>query len=187
MIVVGLLAADVPSSGTVVEVARRAAGAGAGPLRAAAPSAGRRVEVLGMIPGDAIWDGATIELAQAGVGHATVVRSARGSMEPADLELALRYLPDIRVIVLVQPPEALVTTAISAASWSGAALVLIGPLDGEIPATDPAPIVLEPPGADPDGTFAGFVARLAVEIDDGLAPAEAWQRTIGSLAADRVG
>jgi hypothetical protein len=187
VIVVGLLAAEGTASGTVVEIARRAAGGGVGPLRAAAPGPSRRVEVLGMIPGDASWDRATIELAHAGVGHATVVRSARGSMEPADLELALRYLPEIRVIVLVQPPDALVATAISAASWSGAALVLIGPLEGEIPATDPAPIVLDPPDADPDGTFAGFVARLAAEIDDGQAPAEAWQRTVGQLAADKVG
>jgi hypothetical protein len=177
VIVVGLLAgtATAPRTQLAIEIARRAAVAPERP----------RVEALGLVPGDAEWDGVTYELSQVGVGHATVVRSDRGVLEPADLDLALHYLPDIRVIVLVGLPASLVATALGAASWTGAPLVLIAP-EAPVPDRDPAPIVLDPPESDPDGTFAGFVAALAVRVDAGAAPAEAWKATIGTLAADRV-
>ncbi|HUQ44612.1 MAG TPA: hypothetical protein VM451_09430 [Candidatus Limnocylindria bacterium] len=180
MIVVGILATSATEASTqlVTEIARRAAATGA--------TGGPRVEVLGVVPGDAAWDRVTLGLAAAGVGHATVVRSSRGAMEPADLDLALHYLPDIRAIVLVHPPASLVSTALAAASWSGAPLVLIGPPEASLPEADPAPIILEPPSDDPDGTFAGFVAALAVRLEAGDDPAKAWKATIGSLAVDRV-
>lgn len=194
MIVVGILAADSPASDAVVEIARRAA-AGARRGDGSPEGTGPRVEVLGTIPGDAAWDRVTIGLAQAGVGHATVVRSARGSMEPADLDLALRYLPDVRAIVLVAPPAALLPAALAAATWSGAPLILIGPLDADATAALEArraeagtePIVIDPPVSDSDGTFAGFVAALAVRLEAGEAPEAAWRATVGALAADRVG
>ncbi|HET9852998.1 MAG TPA: hypothetical protein VFP56_10890 [Candidatus Limnocylindrales bacterium] len=115
MIVVGVLAA--PESSAVAEVARRAA------------SIGSKVEVVGVVPGDAAWDRVLFELTAAGVGHATVVRSERGSIEPADLELALRYLPDVRAVVLMEPPAGLVSTASAGADFAGATLVVVGPLD----------------------------------------------------------
>jgi hypothetical protein len=198
VIVVGILEADSDTSGSVIEIARAASGGpGSGPASGAAADP-PRVEVLGRIPGDARWDAAMFQLAQAGVGHATVVRSAGGGMEPADLDLALHYLPEIRVIVLVRPPGSLLSTALDAATWTGATLVLVGPLEaaaakvlddgpGEASSAPQTPIVLEPPGADPDGTFAGFVARLAVEIDAGRPAVDAWRQTVATLAADRIG
>jgi hypothetical protein len=186
VIVVGILGGDaaVESKGRagtaelVTEVARRAAAAPAGP----------RVEMLGLVPGDATWDRVMVQLAQARVGHATVVRSARGAMEPADLDLALHYLPDIRAIVLAHPPFGLVRTALEAASWTGAPLLLIGPLEGGVPET-PAGVqllVVDAPERDPDGTFAGFVAAFAVRLDAGETMDAAWRGTLGSLAVDRV-
>ena len=174
----GLLAP--PESSSVAEVARRAA------------AAGSKVQVVGLVPGDATWDRALYELTAAGVGHATVVRSARAAMEPADLDLALRYLPDIRAVVLVRPPARLLTTAIAGADFAGAALVVVGPLDPESlaaleprgPAAAAAPILLDPPARDPDGTFAGFVAALATRLDAGEAPDAAFRATVASLAVD---
>ena len=195
MIVVGLLAPPDPS--VVTEIARRAA------------AAGSKVQVAGLVPGDAAWDAALFELTAAGVGHATVVRSARGSMEPADLDLALRYLPDIRAVVIVRPSARLLSTAIAGADFAGATLVVVGPLDAESLAVleqrdgsgqatgqatgqawaaatsaTTAPIVLDPPERDPDGTFAGFVAALAVRLDAGDTPEAAFRATVSKLAVD---
>ena len=176
MIVVGVLAP--PDPGAVVEVARRAA------------AAGSKVEVVGMVPGDAAWDRVLYQLTDAGVGHATVVRSARGSVEPADIDLALRYLPDIRAVVLVQPPAAVLPSAVAGADFASATLIVVGPLDAgsmaalEARSGSAAPIVLDPPPADPDGTFAGFVATLAARLDAGEPPDAAFEATVAVLAVD---
>ena len=174
MIVVGLLAP--PDSSTVTDIARRAA------------AGGSKVEVVGFVPGDVTWDRVLFELTAAGVGHATVVRSAKASTEPADLELALRYLPDIRAIVLVRPTARLLPTAIAGADFAGATLVLVGPLDRDglaaVDAEGAAPIVLDPPERDPDGTFAGFVAALATRLDAGDPADAAFRATVSALGVD---
>ena len=180
MIVIGVLQPPGPPSGAapaaVLEIARRAAATGA------------RAEVVGVAPAGSVGDGQLVELALAGVGHATVIRSDASGIEPADLDLALRYLPDVRAIVLVAPSAGLLSTALAASSWSGAALVLVGPLDTEAAAAVDAaavpPIVLDPPARDPDGAFAGVVAALAVRLDAGEDPAAAWQATVAALALD---
>lgn len=128
MIVVGILAGGSgghsrDSGGhsrsrvSVIEIARRAAAADA------------RTEVVGVVPAGAIGDRQLVELAAARVGHATVVRSAAPGIEPADLDLALRYLPDVRVVVMVAPSTALLATASTASAWSGATLIVVGTLD----------------------------------------------------------
>jgi hypothetical protein len=193
VIVVGILEA---SGGTVLEVARGAAATGA------------RTEVVGAAPIGPAGDRLLLELAAAGVGHATVTRSTRAiaepaagsasaaaagaagqaDIEPADLELALRYLPDVRAIVLVGPPATLLLTAAAAVSFAGAVLVVIGPVDPA--ALDalgaPGPIVLDPPAHDPDGAFLGVVAALATRLDAGEAPSTAWRATVSALALDPV-
>jgi hypothetical protein len=176
VIVVGLLAA--PESTAVAEIARRSAAGGA------------KVEVVGLVPGDASWDRVLFELTAGGVGHATVVRSARVMLEPADLDLALRYLPDIRAVVLVRPPARLVPTAVGGADYAGAPLVVVGPLDAEtLTALEQrtgamAPILLDPPAHDRDATFAGFVAALAVRLEAGEPPETAFRTTVAALAVD---
>ena len=176
MIVIGILVPGAASMAMVIEIARRAAGTGA------------RTEVVGVAPMGSAGDRQLVELAAAGVGHATVTRSAAADIEPADLELALRYLPDIRAIVLVDASSSLLETAAAASSWSGATLVVVGTLDAEsIAAVDAAPsrpIVMEPPARDPDAAFAGLVAALAVRLDAGEAPSAAWQSTVAALSLD---
>lgn len=147
------------------------------------------VEMVGVAPADLPGDATLLELAAAGVRHATVIRSFADGLEEADLDLALHYLPDIRGIVLVEPGAGLVAPAVAAASWSEAGLVVIGPVDAAttsaLDATGAA-IVLDPPATDPDGTFAGFVAALATRLDAGRPSADALRETIAGLAADRV-
>ena len=184
MIVIGvLLPASSASPDPVVEIARRAAATGA------------RTEIVGLAPTGADGDRLLVELAAAGIGHATVTRSAAGGIEPADLDLALRYLPDVRAIVLSRPSASLLEPAIAAASWSGATLIVVAPRDsGELAGmggSDAAgprrdPIILEPPAHDPDGAFAGVVAALAVRLDAGEDPSSAWQSTVAALAIDPV-
>ncbi len=171
MIVVGIVSPSGPPASTVMAIARRAA-------------AGARTEIVGAVPADHGGDQRLIELAAAGVGHAAVQRTA-AEPEAADLDLALRYLPDVRVIVLVGGGSGHVSTAAAAAAWSNAALVLVD--GGSVPDTLPvAPLVLAPPARDPDEAFAGFVAALAVRLDAGLELGRAWDETIAGTAADRV-
>ena len=176
MIVIGILVPGAPLAPTVVEIALRAAGTGA------------RTEVVGVAPIGPTGDRQLVELAAASVGHATVTRSGAGGIEPADLELALRYLPDIRAIVLVSPSSPLLATAVAASAWSGATLVVVGALDADAAAVvDGAaarPIVIEPPARDPDAAFAGLVAALAVRLDAGEDASAAWQSTVAALAID---
>jgi hypothetical protein len=173
VIVVGILAPG--ASAAVLAVARRAAAGG-----------GVRVEVVGVAPPGSDGDRQLLGLAAAGVGHATVIRSAAGAIEAADLELALRYLPDIRVIVLCTPDASLLRTAAAGSAWAGATLVVIGPLDPDAAAAADAggAIVLDPPSRDPDEAFAGLVAAYARRLDAGEDAAAAWRSTLAELVVD---
>lgn len=174
VITVGILAPGAAPS--VGAVARRAA------------AGGSRVEVVGVAPAGPEGDRQLLDFAAAGVGHATVSRSAAEAIEAADLELALRYLPDIRVVVLVAPDASLLRAAAVGAAWAGATLLLIGPLaaDAAAVADDAGAIVLDPPARDPDEAFAGLVAAFAGRLDAGEDAAGAWRSTLASLAVDRA-
>ena len=182
MIVVGILGSG---GDAVLEIAKRAAASGA------------RTEVVGAAPAGPTGDRLLLWLATERVGHATVIRAdtapaRRDRHEPviesADLDLAVRYLPDVRVLVMVAPDPSLLATAGAASSFAGAALIVIGPVESA--ALDAIagsnPIVLDPPAHDPDGAFAGLVAALAARLDAGEAPGAAWKGTVASLAVDRA-
>lgn len=143
--------------------------------------------MVGVAPADAAGDGLLLELAAAGVGHATVVRSRASRLEPADLDLALRYLPDVHAIVLVAPEASLLPPAAAASGWSGAGLVVVA-REGSIVNLDEVSeaVVIDPPATDPDGTFAGLVAALAARLDAGDDARTAWQATSSALAVDPV-
>lgn len=174
VIVVGVLAPG-DAGERAVAIARRAAASGA------------RVEVVGVVAATPAGDAALLELAAAAIGHATIVRSAAAGIEPADLDLALLYLPDVRAVVLVDPDASLLPVGRAAVSWSGASLVVVGAAGESVEdGPGPAAIVLEPPATDPDDTFAGFVAALAARLDAGEEPAVAWRSTIDALAVDPV-
>lgn len=183
MIVVGFLGAPGREGQLAQDIARQAAAAGA------------RVEMVGVAAADETGDALLLELAAAGVGHATAVRSGADGLDAADLDLALNYLPEIRAIVLVGPDPSLIPAAAAESGWSGAGLVLVTtkdqPHDGattDTPDTGDVPnaIVIEAPPSDPDGTFAGLVAALAVRLELGDDPKAAWQSTAAALAVDAV-
>ena len=150
---------------------------------------GEWVEAVGILPADDTGDRRLLELRALRVGHAAVLRSPADALDAADLDLALRYLPDISAVVLVEPPPTLVATATAAASWLGAGLVLVASgavdLTGEAPRSDRV-VVLGPPRSDPDGVFAGLVAALAVRLAGGSSSADALTHASAALGAERV-
>ena len=153
-------------------------------------AAGAAVEIVGIVPDGAEGDRWLIALSATGVGHAAVLRTADRPLERADLELALRYLPDVRVVVAVGMSAAVLPVIAEGASYAGASVVVVateasgGPIDeGVLPASA---IVLQAPPTDPDDTFAGFVGAFTARLDAGAAPAEAWLATVSALAVDTV-
>ena len=135
---------------------------------------------------DAAWALATeadpaapADLGVAGLG-ADQARSARSALDPEDLDLALRYLVTFAVLVVAEPLEAAtLTVAAEAAAFSGAHLVIVG-RPAEVPQVPADGItILEPPLVDPDGDFAGLVARYAVALDGGSPAAAAFRAALG--------
>ena len=99
------------------------------------------------------------------------------SMDSGDLELALRYLPDYRVLILAADldPRAL-ETVVAAAAWSSAHLVaLVAPRDDGAGLPEDA-TVFQRPVDGREGAFADAVAAFAVALDRGDDPKEAFRR-----------
>lgn len=98
------------------------------------------------------------------------------SLDAADIELALRYIPDYRVVVVTQPlAEDALEAAAAAARWGSAALVVLVAAGSPPPAAvTPDVTVLETPPDDPDDVFAGLVGGYAAALDRGEDPGEAF-------------
>lgn len=147
--------------------------------------------MIGIVPAGVEGDATMLELAAAGVGHAAVLRTAVRPLESGDLELALRYLPDIRVVIAAELESMALPSVSGGAAFTGASLIVVQPHGTtrtdvayvDLPASA---IVISAPAADPDGTFAGFVADFAARLDTGAAPADAWDSSVRSLAVDAV-
>jgi hypothetical protein len=107
------------------------------------------------------------------------------ALDAADVELALRYVPDFRCLVLAEPlDDGVVTVAADAARYSSAELVVVA--RGTWPAGVPAgALVLEPPDADPEGAFSGLLGNVAAAVDGGAAPAVALDEVAARLGAVR--
>jgi hypothetical protein len=109
------------------------------------------------------------------------------SLEAADIELALRYLPDYRVLVVADSlAEPSLRVALAAASWNGAALVVIVPAGATQPAAGDDATVIEAPPDDPDDAFAGIVGAYAAAIDRGEEPKEAFASASSTLGWSAV-
>jgi len=157
-------------------------------ISARAVTAGATVQVIGIVPDGADGDRILIGLATAGIGHAAVLRTAPRALEQADVELALRYLPDVRVVIAVGATEPLLSSLADGAAFSGATLVVVSGPENEAAAPNlpESAIVLEAPADDPDETFAGFVGAFAARLDRSEKPADAWDATLRELAVDAV-
>jgi hypothetical protein len=104
------------------------------------------------------------------------------SLDAGDLELALRYIPDYRVLVVSADLDpAALDAVVAAAGWSGAHLIVVLPEGAPAPAIPDGATALLRPATDPDGAFAAMVAAYAVALDRGDEPRAAF------ATAQRVG
>ena len=103
------------------------------------------------------------------------------TLDPGDVELALRYLANPTVIVVAEAlDDGALQVAADAAAYAGASLIVIA--DGGAPparALDEA-IVLGAPVDDPDGVFARTVGAVAAAIDAGTDPRTALKDAIAA-------
>lgn len=103
------------------------------------------------------------------------------SLDAADLGLALRYLPDYRIVVLATDlDERARATVVGAAGWAGAHLVVLA---RDAAAADRLPdnaTILERPATDPEGAFAAMVAAYVVALDRGTEPGAAFAEASGA-------
>ena len=96
-------------------------------------------------------------------------------LDSGDLELALRYLPDYRVVVIADAvDEAAMSTVVAAARWAGAQLIVVVAAGATAPGAPEEATVLEAPAVDADGAFAAVVGAYAAALDRGASPAEAF-------------
>jgi sugar/nucleoside kinase (ribokinase family) len=114
--------------------------------------------------------------------------AAISPVDAADVELALRYLPEYRVVVVVDPlDDAALGAAADAARWAGATLVVVVAAGAIPPAwLEPDATVLEAPAED-DGAFARFVGEYAARLDRGEPPADAFAAASGGVGWTAAG
>jgi hypothetical protein len=175
--------------------APRAKGGDPGGLAAAialaAGRSGASVELVGRVSDDATGDSIVLGLGRAGVGHAALLRDPAATthrIEPADLDLALRYIAAFNVLVLAELDASdLVSVAAAAVQFGGGHLVALVASGSEAPDGLPEDAtVLTVPASDPDAAFAGLVAAYAVALDAGRDPGAAWQHATRSRGADQL-
>jgi hypothetical protein len=101
------------------------------------------------------------------------------ALDAQDLELALRYLADFRVLVLADSldPEGQ-RVATDAASFSSAHLVAVVTAGVEPPAYEPL-TALEAPASEGGDEFAALVGRYAAALDRGDEPDRAFGKATG--------
>ena len=190
-------------AGRQTEQGIEAAGIAATIARVAAAS-GADVQLVGKVGEGAVGDAVLLSLADSKVGHVAVLRDASNAtpieasgrdteavlddepstdrsdglgptLDAGDLELALRYLPDYRVVVVADPlDDQALGTVVAAARWAGAQLIVVVPAGSKAGALPEDATVLESPDVDPDGAFGTVVGAYAVALDRGAAPAEAF-------------
>jgi hypothetical protein len=92
----------------------------------------------------------------------------RPALEAGDVQLALRYLAEARVVVLAaELGEAALAAAVDGAQFAGARLVVLVPAGSAPPTVPGEATVLEAPAAD-DGSFGRVVGAFAAALDSGL-------------------
>jgi hypothetical protein len=103
------------------------------------------------------------------------------SLDGSDVSLAMRYLPEYAVIVVVHANDpAVLAEASAAAGWSGAHLVVVtDPTAGDDGPAGALVLALAPDDAD---GIAPLIGRYAAAVDAGTEPAAAFAGTLGAAA-----
>ena len=195
---IGRLDGEPVAAGPAARIALAAAARGAG------------VQLVGKVGEDADGEALVLALAQGHVGHVAVQRdpahptpravhpddapdsdeltappaalSSGLALDAGDVELALRYLTEFRVVVLAEELDpSTVRVAADAAAWSTGTLVVVVADGRPEPAGLPQDaIVLGSPADDSEGAFDRLVGGLAAAIDAGGDPQAAFRELVGS-------
>ena len=166
----------------------------------AAAGAGAQVELIGTIGDDAAGDAVAIGLARAGVGHAALLRvpaatrpigrdpAGPPAVDPADIELGLRYLPDARVIVVAEPLIGDAARVVAeAAEFAGAAVIVLVTAGMSPDAAFGRDVIVLQAPDDALQPFADAVGRYAAALDAGAAPQAALAAAAGAAGWERTG
>jgi hypothetical protein len=181
-------------------------------IASAAAADGSLVEVIARLGDDPGGDAVSLALARRHVGHVAILRdpgratavvahdaedrdpaatdgnASRSAgdegprLEAADANLALRYLPEISVIVTVHIGDDVLAEAIDAASWAETSLVIVVPPGAAVPSGLPeGALTLE--AEDGDESAAGAaIGRYAAALDHGETAREAYDTLVASVA-----
>jgi hypothetical protein len=104
--------------------------------------------------------------------------AARPGLDPADVDLALRFLPTAGVIVLADALSGdAIAAAVDGAAFATARLIVLVPAGAAPPALPPEATVLETP-PDDDGSFARMVGLFAGALDAGADPRAAFEEAV---------
>jgi hypothetical protein len=183
-------------------------------IAAAAAAGGSRVEFIGKTGDDPAGDAILLAMARHFVGHVATLRDparptpvipaedepidvdgvpqaapqpaakAGPALEAADVGLALRYLPELAVIVTVHVTPGVIDEAVAASSWAETSLIVV--LRPEEPVQEGLPeqaVVVAVADDDDIGAGAGSaIGRYAAALDQGEPAAEAFDALVASGA-----
>ena len=142
-------------------------------------SAAAGIEAL-LLDDESGTDDPTVRTAE-GEGGTSLGPRGSATLDPGDLQLALRYLDGFSVVVVAEPLEpAGIAIAADGAAFAGAALLVLVPPDDDGRDAPATATVLEAPPSDLDGAFARTVGTLAAELDRGGDPAAALASAVAS-------
>jgi hypothetical protein len=104
--------------------------------------------------------------------------AARPGLDAADVQLALRYLPDYRVVLLAEPqPDEIVSVVADAVAYAGATLlVAVGP--GWRGTAPDGALVVEADTSDPESRLAELLGTVAARVEQGATADEAMQEVL---------
>ncbi len=111
-------------------------------------------------------------------------------LDAGDLELALRYLSEYRVVVACQTLDAATARVVAdAATYAGASLVVLSAPEAAGSAGSAAietAIELARPDEDPDAAFAGTIGRFAAALDRGEDAEAGFRAAVGAAGWQRA-
>lgn len=103
-------------------------------------------------------------------------------LDAADAGLALRYLPEIAVVVAVHVDSDVLREAIAAAGWTDTTLLVVVPADGATPDDIPPHTVTLAVDDDDDSAAGAAIGRYAAALDRGAPAREAYDALIAAVS-----
>lgn len=172
-------------STVVAATAGGTAGAGdSGPVEAGASAAA--AEVSDAVGVEVLSDGTDGENAAPDVELLPSDPAERPGLEAADIALGLRYLAEMRVVVVAGPlPELAVAAVVEGATFAGAQIVVLLAPGATPPSLPPEATLLEAPAVD-DGSFGRVVGAFAAGLDSGIEPAAAFSAAVRASGWEAV-